>query len=246
MALKIWNTDPDNKPKPQTERRTYGDTIGTFSIGKSVVNADTGRTEPVALDTFRVMSGKPEVAQAVSQLLGGAPEETDSPSEEFIEVITTANAVQVVVDGPSALRSDMKQWVRGKLVHHCDGEVFLSHISNENLVGKRCNCPELFAERKQAAKDEMGPKPAIELTFRLAEDLDLGKFKLKTGAWTLAAVLHEVEYALEAIGGDTLVEIGLELVEFTPTKGKMKNQLVSYYKPTIKVIGAFGDAIAEG
>ncbi|MFJ9961094.1 recombination directionality factor [Streptomyces avermitilis] len=244
MALKIWNTDPDNKPKKQ-ERRSFGDTIGTFSIGKSVKNEKTGNNDPMALDTFRLMTASPEVAQAVSELLGGAPEETDSPSEEFIEVVTTASTIQVVADGPGAYYSDLKQWVRGKLVHHCDGEVFLSHLSKPEKVGQPCECPELFAERKQAAKDEMGPKPAIEFTFRLAEDLDLGKFKLKTGAWTLAAVEHEIIEALEAINGETLVEIGLELVEFVISKGPKKGTPVSYYKPTITVLGAFADAIAD-
>jgi len=245
MAIKLWLTDPDNKPKPQTERRSFGDTIGTFSIGKSVLNEATQRNEPVALDTFRLMTGDKQVAEAVAQLLGGSADETDSPSEEFVEVITTSAKFEVIVDGPGGLRSDMKQWVRGKLVHHCDGELFLSHLSNEKLVGTRCTCPELFAERKQMAKDEMGPKPAIELTFRIAADPELGKFKLKTGAWTLAAVLHEAEEALEAIGGEALVVVGLELVEFVISKGPKKGTQVSYYKPTIDVVKAMSDAIAD-
>lgn len=244
MALKIWQTDPDNKPKARAAAQSYGDTVGTFTIGKSVEN-DKGKMEPVALSEFRVMTASREVADAVAQLYGGAPEETDSPSEEFIEVLTNASTVPVIIDGPAGYRSDLKQWVRGKLVHHCDGAVFLSHLTNPDLIGQPCRCPELFSERKDAARNEMGPKPAIEVFFRLADDPDLGKFKLKTGSWSLAAVEHEILGALEAIGGEALAEIGVEEVSFTAKSGPMKGKVVSFMKPTIKIVKPWAAAIAD-
>lgn len=238
MAMKIWQTDPENKPK---ERVSYSDnTDGAFSIGKQDENGD-----PVALDTFRLMTAKPEVAAAVAQLLGGNVVETETASENFIEVVTEADKIPVIVDGPGGLYSDFKSWNRGKLTHHCDGVSFLSHPSNDKLIGKACGCPELFAERKQAARDGIGPSPSIELKFRLADDPDLGTFKFKTGAWTLAGVLHESEARLERIKGEALVELSLEFVEFIVKKGKNKGTQVSYYRPGIEVIKSYGDAIAD-
>ncbi|MET9425633.1 hypothetical protein ABZY06_33850 [Streptomyces sp. NPDC006540] len=239
MALKIWQTDPENKPEPA---KSYdSDLDGAFSIG-----AQDKEGNPVALDTFRVSLSDPNKADAIAQLFGGSVVETDRTNEHYIDVTTARDKVLVIVEDPKALYADMKKWDNGKLTHHCDGEIFISHPINEKLIGSACGCPELFVERKQHAKAGLGPKPAIELTFRLADDPDLGVFKFKTSAWTLAKVLHEAEEALERINGEALVELSLTLVEFVIKKGKDKGTQVSYYAPGIKVLKSYQSAIAEG
>ncbi|MFI9206180.1 hypothetical protein [Streptomyces sp. NPDC053048] len=234
VALTIFDTDPNAKPKP---RQTFSDdTVGRFSSGRSVDGV------PEALSEWRISTGDMTVAKAVAQLFGGEPVETDSASENFIDVFTDRETVLIVLDGPEAIHADMKLWNRNKLVHHCDGSLFLSP---DEKKGQPCHCPELFAERKQAAKDLMGPVPSITVTFRLADDPELGKFKFQTGSWVMASVLHEYENDLAAIDGSALAELTLELVEYTIKKGKNKGRNVSYYKPVIKVLKSYNDAIAD-
>ncbi|MEW2034913.1 hypothetical protein AB0901_30980 [Streptomyces roseifaciens] len=226
--MRIFETDPAAKP-----RQTFSDdTVGRFHGGK----AENGL--PVALSEWRVTTGDPEVAAAVAQLLGGQPEETDSTAENYIEILTAVSKVKVVLSGVDAISSDLKLWNGPNLIHHCDGVEFLSP---EEDKGKSCGCPALMDDRKAAAKSKRGPSPSISVTFRLAEDYDLGLFRLQTGSWKLAEVLHEVENALDRIGAEALCSLELELVEYTTKKGRD----VSYRKPVIKVLKAWSDAIAE-
>ncbi|MER5260430.1 hypothetical protein [Streptomyces sp. NPDC002855] len=232
--MTIFATDPNAKPKP---RQTFADdTVGRLHSGRSVDG------EPEALNEWRISTGDPVVAQSVAQLFGGEPIETDSTSENFIDVFTDRKSIPVVLDGPDAIYADMKLWNRNKLVHHCDGSVFLSP---EERAGKVCGCPELFAERKAAAKDFLGPSPSITVTFRLADDPDLGVFKFQSGSWTLASVLHEYENDLEAVDGPALADLVLELVEYTVKKGPNKGRNVSYVKPVVRVVKAYNDAITD-
>jgi hypothetical protein len=232
MALRIFDTDPDAKPKP---RQSFNDDyVARFYMGRQVDN------QPEALSEWRVMTAEPGTAQAIAQLFGGQPVETDSSADKFIEVLTTSAKIPVILDGPKAISSDMKLWNRGKLVHHCDGVDFLSH-ADEKRIGTACGCPTLFAERKQAARDYMGPAPAINVRFRLADDPDLGVCHFQTTSWTLAEVLHEHDDALRRIGGEALGELSIELVEYTTKKGRH----VEYLKPVLKVVKSWNDAVAE-
>ncbi|MFD7070352.1 hypothetical protein ACFV97_24315 [Streptomyces sp. NPDC059913] len=228
MALRIFETDPNAKPKQSFS----DDTVGRFHGGKQ----ENGI--PVALSEWRVTTGDPAVADAIAQLMGGTPVETDSTSENFIEVLTTKDKVKVILSGSDAISSDLKLWNGSALIHHCDGVEFLSP---EEDKGKPCRCPELMEDRKAAAKAKRGPSPSIAVSFRLAEDYDLGLFKLQTGSWKLAEVLYQVENALDKIGGEVLCSIELELVEYTTKKGRD----VSYRKPVIRVLKAWSDAIAD-
>ncbi|QMU72125.1 hypothetical protein [Streptacidiphilus sp. P02-A3a] len=230
MAMRIFETDPDAKPKT---RSTFADdTVGRVHSGKAVDNM------PVSLENWRFSTGDREVADAVAQLFGGRPVETESTSENYIDIETDAPSVLVVLDGPGAIYSDMKLWNRNQLVHHCDGVEFLSPDEDK---GMRCGCPATLAERKERAKRFAGPKPAISVTFRLAEDYDLGKFRFQSGAWTLAEVLHEAEEALSRVEGEALASLTLELVEYTTKAGRF----VSYRKPVIKVLKSYNSAVAD-
>lgn len=228
MAIRIFETDPNAKPKGSFS----DDTVGRFHGGKQTDGI------PVALSEWRVTTGDPEVADAIAQLMGGQAVETDSTSENFIEILTTTNKVKVVLSGPDAVTSDLKLWNGSQLIHHCDGVEFLSPDEDR---GKPCRCPALMEDRKAAAKTKRGPSPSISVLFRLAEDYDLGLFRFQTGSWKLAEVLHEVENALDKVGGEALATIELELVEYTTKMGRD----VSYRKPVIRVLKSWSDAVAE-
>ncbi|CAA07127.2 gp3 [Lomovskayavirus C31] len=239
----IWAGDEDNKPK---KRETYADdTVGRFHSGYSETN-ERGKVVPVALDKWRISTGEQSVADAVAQLFGGTPvENEESTSENFIDVFTDRPKVPVIIEA-DGIHWDMKLWLNGKLKHHCDGFDFVSH-ADEEMIGQPCGCPKLFDERKAAAKEYDAPNPAITVTFTLADDPELGRFKFQTGSWTLFKVLHEAEDDVERVGkgGAVLANLELELVEYTPKRGPMRNKLVSYYKPTITVLKSYNDAIAD-
>ncbi|MFD4141577.1 hypothetical protein [Streptomyces sp. NPDC058572] len=228
MAIRIFETDPDALPKG-----TFSDdTVGRFHSGRSVNGI------PEALSDWKVTTGDPDVAAAIAQLMGGQPEETDSTSENFIEILTGTNRVKVVLSGASAVSSDMKLWNGNVLIHHCDGVEFLSPETDKGIA---CGCPPLMDDRKANAKTKRGPSPSISVLFRLAEDYDLGLFRFQTSSWKLAEVLHEIENALDKVGGEALAELSIELVEYTTKKGRD----VSYFKPVIKVMKSWNDAVAE-
>lgn len=243
MALDIWTTDPDNKPEA---RKTFSDdTVGRLHSG--YMETSGKKSYPVALTEWRVSTGDRTVADAVGQLFGGTPvENEESTSENFIDVYTEAGKVPVIIEA-DGIYSDMKQWSNQKLVHHCTGTKFLSHPFDESKIGEPCGCPQLFAERKEMAKNGMGPNPAIKVTFRFADDPELGLFNWQTGSWTLAAVLHEAEDALDRIGQGSavLAEIELEGVSYVAKKGKMKGKTVEYTKPVLSIKKSYNDAIAD-
>lgn len=225
LAVRIFETDPDAKPKP----RAVSDVVGRFRSGRV-----EGR-QPVALDEWRVTTGDPEVADAVAKIMGGTPEEWETQGEDNLEILTDADSVKVIVDGPSALDTDLKLWgMAGAIIHHCDGVAFLSP---EEDAGKACGCPELLSERKALAKSGRGPKPDTRITFRLADAPHLGKFRMQSGSWDLVRVIHEYANALEDVDGPALCVLKLETVSFVPKGGPMKGKTVSYKKPTLTVRG---------
>jgi len=242
ITVNVWATDPENKP---AERKTFtDDTAGRLHSGYMEAN-ENGKPVPVALTEWRLSTGDMNVARNVAELFGGSPvENAESTSENFIDVFTAASSVPVIIEA-DGISADMKQWVGGKLAHHCDGVNFLSHPLSESKIGTNCGCPHLFAERKEAAKAGMGPNPSIEVKFRFAADPELGVFKWQTGSWTLLAVLHEVANAMDEIGAPVLADLILEEVSFVGKKGKMKGQRIEYTKPVIKVRKAYNDAIAD-
>ncbi|GAA0660257.1 hypothetical protein GCM10010193_08990 [Kitasatospora atroaurantiaca] len=230
MAIRIFETDPDARPKGN---QFADDVVARFHSGRQVDNI------PVALPHWRITTGDPEAAQAVAQLFGGTPvTDEESAAENNIEVQTGKAKVLVVIDGPESVTSDMKLWNSGTLVHHCDGVEFLSP---DDLVGRPCGCPILMEDRKAAHKRKMGPGPSIAVTFKLADDPELGKFRFQTGSWKLAEVLHELDNSLSRVGGPALAELTIELVEYTTKKGRD----VSYFKPVVKVLKSWNDAIAD-
>jgi hypothetical protein len=225
---RIYETDPGSKPKA----RFANDYVGRFRSGM------TQNNRPVSLPEWRVTTGDPDTAEAIAELMGGRPEEWDTTGEDAMQVLTDRDSVEIVIDGSKAIRSRMILWGRQGPIHECDGVDFLSP---EEDKGKPCGCPPLLVDRKAAAKSGRGPAPSVEVTFRLAEDTELGKFRFVSSSWELVKVLHEVEDALDRVGGPALCKLSLELVEFVTKDGKP----VSYRKPVVRVIKAYADAIAD-
>jgi len=231
MALRIFDTDPDAKPK-RREKKTYGEYTFQFRTGRAV----NGR--PVSLAKWRVLTGDPKVAEAVSLLMGGTVEEWDPTKEMNLEILTDTDSVEIVIPGPDAIEDKLILWGRSGPIHECDGEFFLSPAED---AGKPCGCPRSLKERKAAAKAGRGPSPAITVPFRLAHDYDLGPGKFLATSWKFAETVHEVKNDLAEVGEEALCRLSIELVEFDLPDGEH----VKYRKPRIDVIGSWNDAIAE-
>ncbi|MEU1074323.1 MULTISPECIES: hypothetical protein [unclassified Streptomyces] len=230
---KIWVADPDAAPK---ERPAFADdTVGRFRSGRLVKMG--GREVPESLNEWRVTTGDPVVAAKISEILGGESEEWETDKEDSLQILTDASTVAIIIE-PDGVDASFKQFLPGAgLVHHCDG---FTYLSPEEDKGKSCGCPSFMAERKTAAEKMRGPKPSIDVKFRLEDAPDLGIFRFNSGAWKLVDALGPLFAELDKYAGRQIrATLTIENVRYTPQKGPRAGQEVSYNKPVIKVLGAY-------
>lgn len=239
MALQIFGTDPAAQPKPR-EANFADDIVGRFRSGHQV----DGR--PAALSAWRVTTGDPVVAQRVHELLGGdEPQPWEARGEDDLETFTAAEAVDIIIESPKALRQRMILWGRNnKPLMVSDGATI--EFPEEQAGEPDPDAHLTFQERKAKARDGFGAEPSIELTFRLADDPDLGLFRFQSGSWSLASDLayDGTDGKLEAAEGPARARLSLEEVSFTAKSGPRKGQVVRYTKPVIKVLGPVVQAAA--
>jgi hypothetical protein len=206
MPIRIFETDEDAAPRERFEN----DVVGKFRSGFQ----KNGR--PMSLEMWRVTTGDPEVATRIAELLDGkSPQKWETTAEDDLEVYTQASEVPVLLDADSVLAS-MALWTQGgsKPLRSCDG------VSQTN--GKPCECPLKLTERKEAAKEGIGCKPNIRITFKLAEAPELGKFQFRSTSWNLGGAIDKVEERVNALAaGDTLrAVLRLEVVEYVTKTGR--------------------------
>lgn len=220
-TLRILDEDPESRPKVKSS-----DFAGRFRAGMQLNN------RPVSLEHWRITAGDPEVAKAVHELFGGsAPEEWETTKEDALQVLTERDAVKVVVDSADDVTFRMALYGMQGPIHVCDGVEFTD--PEDAQYGKPCGCPSTVQERKALAKAGRGPKPDCRITFRLADDPALGKFRLMTGSWDFTKSLERVWADLDEVGGPALCTLRLELVKFTTKSGVN----VEYRKPVLQVHG---------
>lgn len=240
VALRIFDTDPDAKPKKREARTDYERPVFQFRSGMTVFNKRTKKNDPVGLANWRVLTDDPSVADGIAELLGGKPEEYDQTKAMHLHVLTESPAVEIVINGSKAIEDKLIQWGVGGPTHECDGEFSL--LPDDK--GEPCGCPRTLEERKELARRRpaKGPSPSINVAFRLAGvGYDLGPGKLIATAWSLAEVIHEVKDALDEIEGEALCRLEIEHVEYETREGEKRE----FRKPVITVLGSYNDAVAE-
>jgi hypothetical protein len=240
MALRIFDTDPDAKPRKRENKSNYEQPVFQFRSGMQVFNKQARRNDPVSLANWRVLTDDPSVAQGIAELMGGTPEEHNPTAKLHLHVLTDSPSVEIVINGSKAIEDKLIQWGAGGPVHECDGEFSLL----EENRGEPCGCPTLMSERKELARRRppRGPAPSINVTFRLAGvGYDLGPGKLIATAWSLAEVIHEVKDALDQVDGEALCRLEIEHVEYDTKSGEHRE----FKKPVITVLGSYNDAIGE-
>lgn len=221
MAINIFGRDGDESSKKRS--KFADDVVGRFRSGHQL------NRRPVALSEWRVTTGDPEVADSVRRLLGGdKPAKWETQGEDNLEVFTDAQQVDIIIDGPSSVRSSMVLWGRnGKLIRACDG------VQQKDDAKSDCACPQTLAELKAESKDGTACEPSIQIVFALADDPDLGLFRFQSGSWSLAEDINTVEKKLAEIDGPAAATLALEVVEFTTKAGEHRK----FTKPVVKVIG---------
>lgn len=221
-GLRIFETDPESAPKPPRSKFA-DDLVGRFRSGYQI----NGR--PATLEAWRVTTGDPDVAETVVEILGGEDaQEWAAKGEDVLEVFTTAESVDVILDGPNAIRAEMVLWGANGPIRKCNG---VEQLGDD--AGEDCVCPGAFADRKSYADKGKGCKPSITVYFRLAAAPDLGVFKFTSGSWSLAKDIGPAEEKLEAIDGKARARLTLEVVEYESAGQKKR-----FVKPVVEILGA--------
>lgn len=239
MALRIFDTDPDAKPKAKP-KATYDRPVFQLRTGMQIPDPkNPKRMKGISLPNWRVVTDDEQITEAIAELYGGRSEEYDPTKNQPFHVLTETPELEVVINGSRAIEDKLVQWGGpGGPIHECDG---VNSLLPEDK-GAPCGCPTTMKERKDRASKGRGPKPSIGVEFTLAgKGEDLGKGKLIATAWTLAGVIHEVKDALDAVDGPALCTLRVNHVEYVSEI----HGPVSYYHPEIIVHGSYNDAIAE-
>ena len=187
IASKVW--DGGKQDSPQASR------AGRFRAGMLM----QGR--PASLDTWRITTGDPDVADAVSAQYGGTVAEWDTKTDESLEVITEVASVPVVAKYLSSQLSLMG--LKGP-IRSCDG------ITQKDEGGSPCACPSDPKERWEAQQNGSACSPDSKFYFSLTELPDLGDFAFYTGSIGFAkAATAELEAAIadaeEGLPGEFLL-----------------------------------------
>lgn len=203
--------------------RYESDVVGRFRSGH------VSRGKPVSLTQFRVTTGDPDVAEVISQELGGEPQEWETDKDDKIEIFTTTDSVDVILDGPGAIRTGLVSFSRtNQLLRACDGRT----QTGGDDEGSPCACPLALQERKDAAARGTGCSPSILVTFKLSAFPALGVFQFRSGSWTLAKDISVAEAALARIDGPALATLSLEVVTWVDKK---TNREKSFTKPVLVI-----------
>lgn len=106
---------------------------GRIRIGQQVP-AGKGKTRPAKLETFRLTSADRRRIEQAAELFGGTVEEWDAPAGNQWQVITKANAIDVIVP-PSDLSfsQSYELWSAGGCQRRCDGQT-------ESIGERPCVC----------------------------------------------------------------------------------------------------------
>ena len=231
MAIKnsIFDVDPD-----EAQDGGVDDIVARFRTG---YQDEVGN--PVGLSEFRVTTGDPEVAEALAELMGSDEDGVttwDTKTEENLQVFTTTSKVDIILDGPHAVRSSLVLWGQQAKILETDGEYLYDddgNLTDEVWPG----ATQSLAQMKEAARKGKGPKPSLQAYFRLADLPDIGKIRFFAGAWTAIDNFSKAEAKLAEIDGPAVGTLELERVEFTAKSGDE----VRYTKPKLTITGPAPD-----
>lgn len=176
------------------------------------------------------------MAESTAQFLGGTVQSTP-PTDGAFEILTATAEVDIVIDVPSDIRTEMKLWDRTGLAHHCDGQLILG--GSDEHGGTACGCPASFAERRARARAGRGPQAHTATRFRLAALPDLGAFVHQSLSWELAEDADRLRTSAAEARGPAHFKLRLAEVEFGPADVPR----LSYRRPFLDFIAPVASAL---
>ncbi|MFI6409699.1 hypothetical protein [Streptomyces sp. NPDC050548] len=144
-------------------------------------------------------------------------------------MLTDVERVEILLDGSDSVRLEMILWDHSGVIHHCDGEEYLSPIE---LRGISCGCPQRIEDRKSEAKKGVGPQPSTQIRFRVARFPELGLFSYRSNSWSLFDAANTLRSLIVEGGRETLCELSIEVVELESAAGAN----LSYFCPAVDVL----------
>ena len=228
MSISIFQVDTAEVAKEAAD-----DLVGRFRSGYQLNGS------PQSLKAFRITSEDRKLLAELGNEFGDNGRdisEWETKSSEKYEIFTEATSIDVIFDGPNAIKSSMVLWGQKGKARECDG------IKQEDDKQSDCVCPSDLAARKAAARAGTGCQPSVQLYFKLQTLSELGKFSYYSGSWGLAKAIGAAEADLAEIDGPAFGTIKLEQVSFTGTDPNTGlPQPVNYTLPVVKITGPASD-----
>ncbi len=180
------------------------------------------------LPTWLLTTTDRQVAARVAILLGGRPPVANGDDQKSsYHVLTDHAEIDVLLDGPQAIRLRMLRRHGSTVLRCCNG------CTQRTPSGKQpCQCPPTLKGRWQAAKAGHGCEPLVHVTFRLAADPTLGRFLLSSATWAFADHAMTVKTALRKRGGAVRARLRIDRSLHTTTSGTT----FAYTRPTITIL----------
>jgi hypothetical protein len=204
-------------------------------IGRVRIGMKNERGLPTKLDRFRVTSQSKDVVDAVAALYGGEVKEwRPGKGPAQWEVVTTTNALDVVVAPGQVLSQWWEKWRAGACDRRCDGVT-------EQLSDSPCMCPSDLEDRKKAAAQKVPAacRPVTRFSFLIRDVPVLGLFRLESRGEMVA---------MEMSGVATFLEAATQMGLFIPARLVLHERGIGtahqYVVPVLEIAGSYGQ-IAE-
>lgn len=186
-----------------------------------------GRTR--ILSAWLVATADRQLAARLAALLGGEPHVEDGDGQETAcHVLTDRAEIDILLDGPQAIRLWMLRRHGSTVLRCCNGR------TQRTPFGKQpCQCPPTLKGRWQAAKAGKGCEPLVHVAFRLTADPTLGRFPLSSATWRFADHALNVKAALRKHRGAVRARLAIDRTLYTTSRGTT----FAYTRPTITILG---------
>lgn len=166
--------------------------VGVIRLGEKRT-AQSGKSYPAKLETFRVTSPSEQLVKAVADLLGGTVKPWRGNAGPEFEVVTNATEIAVMVP-PQRIDPNFELWGKGYRARMCDGDTerirqapCLCEAAARARYGQRGR-PWPDDGRFERTKDDC--KPTTRMSLMIADiPSGVGTFKCESHGWNAAAEL---------------------------------------------------------
>jgi hypothetical protein len=157
---------------------------GRIRIGQQVQSSN-GKSRPAKLTTFRLTSADRQRIEQAAELYGGQPAQWTAPAGPQWEVITTADAIPVIVPPSTmAFSQHFELWSAGGCQRRCDGAF-------ESIGDQPCVCN----------PDARECSLHTRLSVMIRDLPGLGVWRIDTSGWYAAVELSAAVEVIQAAAG---------------------------------------------